>query len=86
MFVINFSLRTTLDGVATDFAILSGTTIPIPTCDNDLPLPGDGSVQGFLRAIGDYIGQLAVERVLSELDLQVFSVKYLRLMSCTSVK
>ncbi len=73
MFVINLSLRTTLDGVATDYVILSGTTIPIPTCDNDFPLPGDGSVEGFLRAIGGNIGQLAVERVLSELGLQVFS-------------
>ncbi len=66
-----FSLHVTLDEVTTDFVILPGTMVPIPTCDNEFPLPGDGSVEGFLRAIGDNIGQLAVERVLSELGLQV---------------
>ena len=52
---------------------MSDTRAPIPLC-NDNPLftlPGDGSIAGFVRGLGQDISQIAIDIVLQELELKV---------------
>ena len=70
---MDLSLQLQLDDQPTDIQVLSGTTIPIPLCNEDasLVLPGDGTIGGFARALGENVGQTAVELVLTHLGLEV---------------
>ncbi|XP_022102001.1 uncharacterized protein LOC110985344 [Acanthaster planci] len=67
---LSFSFR--IDGVATDFPLMADQRIPIPICNANfsLELPGDGSVKGFLKELGDNVGQAAIQLVLQKLNLQ----------------
>ena len=65
-----------IDGVPTDFPVLSGRQFPIPGCHGNaslsLTLPGDGTVRGFLAELGEsHVGQAAIQLVLRKLNLQV---------------
>ncbi len=62
----------TIEDQRTDFILLSDGTIPIPSCDHNtfFSLPGDGTVASFVLAVGDTIGQSAVEAVMKHLDIE----------------
>ncbi|XP_072033124.1 uncharacterized protein [Amphiura filiformis] len=70
MFVLDLTFHVTLDEIVTDFVILNDIQIPIPLCNDDFFLPGNGTIEGFVKAIGDTVGQTAVDVVLSELGIQ----------------
>ena len=66
-------LELTLDGVTTLFIILDRLPIPIPSYDNndELVIPGDGSIEGFARIVGTSVSQSAIDLVLMKLGLKV---------------
>ena len=70
-----FTLR--IDDVTTDFPVMADKRIPIPICNRNfsLALPGDGTVKGFFKELGDNVGQAAIDLVLKELNLQVLRLK-----------
>ena len=70
---MDLSLELQLDDQPTNIQVLSGTTIPIPLCNEDaaIVLPGDGTIGGFARALGENVGQTAVELVLKHIGLEV---------------
>ena len=72
-FMLNFGLQLELDGVVKDVVILTNATIPRPLCNDNqsFVLPGDGTVAGFVNAIGPNIGETAVDVVLTNLGLKV---------------
>ena len=70
---MDLSLQLQVDDETTDIQVLSDTIIPIPLCNEDasVVLPGGGSIAGFARALGENVGQTAVELVLTHLGLKV---------------
>ena len=72
-FVLDFSLRLEIENEISEYIIISGTRIPIPVCNENatFTLPGDGSIEGFVKAVGETVGQTAIEIVLRQLGLQV---------------
>ena len=72
VFKLGLAFDLTIDGAETIFPILTDTSIPIPVCSNDpFVLPGDGSIEGFVKAVGQDVGQTAVDVVLKQLGLEV---------------
>ena len=72
-FAVNLSFQLKLEGVATGFTILSDTRIPIPLCNENasFSFPGDGSIAGFVRGLGQNYSDLAIAAVFRELGLEV---------------
>ncbi len=71
---LSLTVNVSLDGKTTSIPLLRNATIPEPSCHNtDLSyaLPGDGTVEGFARALGNSVGESAVELVLSYLGIKV---------------
>ena len=72
VFKLGLAFDLTIDGAETMFPILTDTSIPIPVCSDDpFVLPGDGSIKGFVKAVGQNVGQTAVDVVLKQLGLEV---------------
>ena len=78
---IDLSVHLSIEDRRTDFILLSDATIPIPLCDRntEFRLPGDGTVASFVLAVGDTIGQSAVEAVMKHLDIE----EHLSSRTCT---
>ncbi len=70
-FVLDLAFIVTIDGVETEYIILNGAKIAIPLCNNIFILPGDGSIDQFVKIIGEDVGQMAIDIVLMKLGLQV---------------
>ncbi len=70
---MNLLFEFELEGDITAFSLLSDTRVPIPLCNENatLNLPGDGSINGFVKEVGENVGQSALEVVLRQLDLEV---------------
>ena len=73
VFVLSLALQIDIEGDVTAITILSDINVPIPGCNEDasFTLPGDGSIQGFVRAVGENFGQAAVQAVFRKLGLEV---------------
>ncbi|XP_038062441.1 uncharacterized protein LOC119732930 [Patiria miniata] len=69
---VDLAFSLLIDGITTDFPIMADQRIPIPLCNANfsLALPGDGSVKGFRKELGDNVGQSAIQLVLTKLNLQ----------------
>ncbi|XP_038050728.1 uncharacterized protein LOC119723897 [Patiria miniata] len=69
---VDLAFSLIIDGITTDFPIMADQRIPIPLCNANfsLALPGDGSVKGFLKELGDNVGQAAIQLVLTKLNLE----------------
>ena len=52
---------------------MADTRVPIPLCNANplFTLPGDGSIEGFVRGLGQDVSQTAIDIVLQELELKV---------------
>ncbi len=72
-FSLNLLFEFELEGDITAFNLLYDTKVPIPLCNENamLILPGDGSINGFIRAVGENVGQSALEVVLRQLGIEV---------------
>ncbi|XP_072023446.1 uncharacterized protein, partial [Amphiura filiformis] len=70
-FSLNFAFQLDLNGDITDFNIVSDLRIPIPVCNENsvFILPGDGSIEGFIRGLGANVSQVAVDVVLKQLGI-----------------
>ena len=70
-FTVNLSSRFIIEDQATDFIVLSDARFPIPSCNTDIgySLPGDGTVSGFVTAVGETVGEAAIEAVLNHLGI-----------------
>ena len=73
VFELNLSFTISVEGEDSNFPILSSTTVPIPVCNEDasFSLPGDGSIGGFVKALGESFAQTAVDEVLKRLGIKV---------------
>ena len=71
-FALNLAFLLDVEGLSTDLNILNDTRIPIPVCNTEFTLPGDGTIKGFIRAVGKNAAQSAVDVVLEQLGLKVF--------------
>ena len=73
-FALNLAVHLEVEGVKTEYNILENIRVPIPVCnENDnIVLPGDGSIEEFAKIIGQDFGQAALDVVLELLDLQVY--------------
>ncbi|XP_072033123.1 uncharacterized protein [Amphiura filiformis] len=73
-FLVNLALKLDIEGDITELGILSNTRFPIPLCNTNatFTLPGGGSIDGFVRALGDNVGQAAVAVVLRQLGLEQY--------------
>ena len=72
VFKLSLAFDLTIDGAETMFPVLTDTSVPIPVCSDDpFVLPGDGSIEGFVKVVGNNVGQTAVDVVLKQLGLQV---------------
>ena len=82
-FNFDLDLMLELEGTTTPITIMADTRVPIPLC-NDNPLftlPGDGSIAGFVRGLGQDISQIAIDIVLQELELKVSYALYVSVLS-----
>ena len=72
-FEVNLSFTLKLEGVVSNFVVLNKANFPMPFCNDNttLTLPGDGSVGGFVTALGGEFVQSAVDLVLEYLGLKV---------------
>ena len=69
-FAVDLSIQLNVEDRTTNFTILSDTRIPFKQCESDhYVLPGDGSVSGFVSAVGATVGEAAVEAVLNHLGI-----------------
>ena len=68
---MTLGFQLTLDGDTTQFDILNKALVPIPACNGEVTLPGDGTIAGFSAVLGDRVGQSAVSVVLKALGLEV---------------
>ena len=73
LFRIDFTFTLTLEEETTVNPILRDFTLPVPICNQDIPfsLPGDGSIQGFVKRVGRNFTQTAVDVVLHQLGVKV---------------
>ncbi len=79
---VTLILELTLDGMTTLFIILDHLSVPITPFDNneELVIPGDGSIEGFARIVGTSAGQSAIDLVLMKLGLKVSLIGYYNLL------
>ncbi len=70
-FVLDLAFIVTIDGVKTEYIILTGAQIAIPVCNDSFTLPGNGTVDEFVKILGDDVGQMAIDMVLMKLGFQV---------------
>ena len=70
-FSVDLSLELFIEGKTTNFMVYSDARIPIPLCNEDATfvLPGDGTVNGFLLAIGGNVASTAIEAVMYHLGI-----------------
>ena len=81
---LSLTVNVSLDGKTTSIPLLRKATIPEPSCHNtelSYALPGDGTVEGFARALGNSVGESAVELVLNYLGIKV-NFKKLKEYAC----
>ncbi|XP_072033446.1 LOW QUALITY PROTEIN: uncharacterized protein [Amphiura filiformis] len=72
VFKIDLILNMCIDGSCMDISVFKGIHLPIPACEIDpamYPLPGNGTLAGFLEELGADIGDSAIELVLEKLGL-----------------
>ena len=70
-FSVDLSLELFIEDKTTNFMVYSDARMPIPLCNEDATfvLPGDGTVKGFLLAIGENIASTAIEAVMYHLGI-----------------
>ena len=73
VFVLDLAFQIKIEGDVTSVTILSDMKVPIPGCNENatFTLPGDGSIQGFVNAVGENFGQAAIQIVFQKLGLEV---------------
>ena len=74
VFDINLGLHLCIDDACEYVHVLKYIEMPIPVCNTNftsLQLLGDGSVLGFVRELGENIGDAAVDIVLQKLGIDV---------------
>ena len=73
LFKFNLDLLLVVDEFEEDFEIFADAVMPVSPCNSnqDYVLPGDGTITGFVDAIGPTIGNTAVELVLTKLGVTV---------------
>ena len=63
-----------LDEFQGEFVVITDAAVPISPCNRsqkEFVLPGDGTITGFVEAIGPSIGDTAVDLVLTKLGITV---------------
>ena len=60
-----------VDGDCEDLPIFESLSIPLPTCDANVVLPGDGTVGGFVTALGGKVGAIGVGFIADMLGIGV---------------
>lgn len=70
-FVVDLSIQLRIEDKRTNFTILSDAIIPFQQCDENKHylLPGDGTVSGFVSAVGESVGESAIDAVLNHLGI-----------------
>ena len=73
-FSVDLSIQLFLEDETTYFMVYTDARIPIPLCNEDATfvLPGDGTVRGFLFAVGENIGSTAKEAVMDHLGISQY--------------
>ncbi len=88
MFSCSLGIKLCIDGVCTITRVFDDITMPIPVCHTNittLTLPGDGSIQGFVRELKRNIGDSAIDIVLEKLGLSVCFIELLLNSFCRTV-
>ena len=68
------SIGLCIDDTCTTTPVLDHVWVPIPLCNTNatsFTLPGDGTVDGFIRELGGRIGNAAIDLVLEKFGLSV---------------
>ncbi|XP_038050876.1 uncharacterized protein LOC119724026 [Patiria miniata] len=81
VFSVTLNLMLCIDDTCTMTPVLDHVWVPIPLCNinaTSFTLPGDGTVEGFIRELGGRIGNSAIDLVLEKFGLS----QYLRSPSC----
>ena len=74
MFSITLTIKLCIDGECRIIPIFKGVNLPIPDCNVEYQhylLPGDGTITGFVDALGGKVGNTAVDIVLLKYGLKV---------------
>ena len=69
--LLNFATTLCVDGNCEDLTIFDSLSIPIPTCDTNIALPGDGTIGGFVAALGGKVGAIGVGFIANMLGIGV---------------
>ncbi len=70
-FDLDLSVQVCIDDTCTEVPILLDVKVPIPFCNGSLSLPGDGSINGYVKTIAGQAGQDAINAVLQNFGLEV---------------
>ncbi len=63
-----------IDGSCETMRLFENVKVPIPSCHTNMTsfqLPGDGTIQGFVRELGENIGDTAIDVVVEKLGATV---------------
>ena len=68
---ISLSILICIDGNCEDVPIYDGISITVSPCHEDVQFPGDGTVAGFLTAIGGSAGGIGINYISNVLGIGV---------------
>lgn len=74
LFSLSLGVRLCIDDSCDEIPLLDDIFAPIPLCNTNVTgvqLPGDGSIHGFVKEVGENVGSAAVDIVISRLGLTV---------------
>ncbi len=70
-FIMDVSVEVCIDGSCVEIPVVSQVVIPIPICNPDATLPGDGTLNGVLDAFESEASENAIELALKYLGISV---------------
>ena len=74
VFSLSLSMTICIDKTCDEEPLLQNFKVPIPLCNTNFTsfrLPGDGTIQGFVKELGGKVASSAVDVVINRLGLSV---------------